>query len=454
MTFSAFWRLLRSWWILAVVGPLAGVGAAAAWIVLTPPSYEATAQVLVDVRAPETVGNQFIANQLASDYVTTQFDILRSNRLAVHVADLLAKSSSSTASAVFEDEDVRNLTLIPAVGSRVISIRYSAPGPEEAAIIANAFAKAYADISLELQAEPARESTRWYDQRLVVVREQLRQAQERLIGRQRELGITADQDGQDSDSARLANLTGQLASAEAAQASLSTRTQGAALPDTLLSPVARGIQGDLARLEAQRHLLTAYAGPNNLDVVQLDRQISTLRSKFSEEQALTRLSAQISANQAGSSVEKLIKAVSDQKGRVVAARASRSAVATLQQDVDNLKTTYEQIVSRRSQLGLLGQGSGTNVTLLSPATPPVLPAWPKPAIMLAAGLIFGSVVTMLIIVAAGLANPRLLSGAEFEELLGIRYLGTVRGEQKARSKWRRKAKKAPLAPIELLGESA
>src|SRR3546814_7525031 len=81
-------------------------------------------------------------------------------------------------------------------------------------------------------------------------------------------------------------------------------------------------------------------------------------------------SSDLSAAQSTASVSALSKAVAEQRERVIEARNNRGEIALLQGDVDNLKRTYEQIVSRRAQLGIMGEGIQTNVAILSAATAP------------------------------------------------------------------------------------
>ena len=439
MTFIQFFRLLKARWLMLGTGAALGLLLALGWVALSERVYKATSQVLVDVRAPERLdGGVAPAEQLASDYLNTQMDILRSTKVRRQVVDNLRLAAdpaarqeftASESSGSIEQYLVRKLggglDLIPSTSSRVISISYSAKDPETAARIANGFADAYRDVSLALVVEPARQSAGWYEERANEVKKQLAAAQDRLSSRQRELGVSADSDQTDADVARLASLSAQLAQAQADRAQSTARTSGGALPDAMASPVVQGIQSEIARLEAQRRQLAQIAGPNNVDMIQLNGQISALRQQLASQRALISETASTAAAQSNASVGALTAAIAEQRQRVIEARNDRGELTLLQRDVDNLRQIYEQIVARRAQLGIMGQGSQTNVAILAAAVAPEVPAWPRPMLMILLGIVLGGVLGGIAAIVTELSDQRLRSADDHEAWLGIPNLGTI-----------------------------
>ncbi len=439
MTFLQFFRLLRARWLMLATGAALGLVLAFAWAMFSERVYQATAQVLVDVRAPERLdGAVAPQEQLASDYLTTQMDILRSTAVRQKVVENLrlagdpaarqefvASGATGTIEQYLVGKLGRGLNLVPSTTSRVISINYSAKDPDAAARVANAFAQAYRDVSLQLVVEPARQSAGWYQQRADEVKTELVAAQDKLAARQRELGVSADSDQTDADVARLSSLSAQLAQAQAERAQSAARTGGGALPDAMASPVIQGIQAELAKLEAQRRQLAQVAGPNNVDMVQLNGQISALRQQLETQRALVAQTASTAAAQREQSVGALAAAVAEQRQRVIDARSDRGELVLLQRDVDNLRQIYEQIVARRAQLGIMGQGSQTNVAILAAAVAPQNPAWPRPVLMMLLGLVLGAVIGGAAAIVTELSDQRLRSADDHEAWLGIPNLGTI-----------------------------
>ncbi|WP_116091303.1 GNVR domain-containing protein [Sphingomonas crusticola] len=438
MTFLQFLYLLRARMGAIVIAAAIGAMLAIGWIFASARTFDATAQLLVNVRAPETVGSQSFADQLAPDYLSTQVDIIRSRRVALAVVKALGLDTDAkqraafraSKSSSFQDFLINRiragLSVAPVSTSRVVSLTYSAADPQFAAAAANAYASAYQDTNLKLQTEPARQSVASYEAQARAVQDQIAEAQRALSEKERFLAITSDSDQSDAEINRLNSLSGQLATAQAEAATLGARASNGALPDAIASPVTQGIQGELAKLEAQRAQLASYAGPNNLDLIQINRQIAALRDQLSQQHRLVAQSASAAAAQGGMSVGRLSAEVAAQRGRAIGARANRDAVALLKDQVANLKQTYEQIVTRRAQLGILSEGSQTNVSVLSFATTPVKPAWPRPFVMLALGLVAGTFAGIGYSIIAEMADQRLRKVEDIEAWLGVRSLGAIR----------------------------
>src|SRR3546814_676007 len=100
MTFLQFFRLLKARWLMLAGGAAIGLMLAFIWVLFSDKSYQATAQVLIDVRAPETLGKQSSeADQLAPDYLSTQTDIMQSERVRLKVVEKLGLASNPKARA-------------------------------------------------------------------------------------------------------------------------------------------------------------------------------------------------------------------------------------------------------------------------------------------------------------------------------------------------------------------
>ncbi len=109
-------------------------------------------------------------------------------------AQLLEVPSSSTRRLAAQvsvrdwlaDQLLRQIDVRPSREGSVININYAASNPLSAAQLANAFADAYIQASLELKVDPARQQTGWFEGQVSELRTALEKSREKLSAYQRE----------------------------------------------------------------------------------------------------------------------------------------------------------------------------------------------------------------------------------------------------------------------------
>jgi uncharacterized protein involved in exopolysaccharide biosynthesis len=450
MEMLTFVRMILARWQIVLAGSLLVGVLLTAFSLVKPPNYAATAQVLVEVRTPDTIpvgeGQVAPAEQLSSDYVSTQVDVLRSDRVALAAVDILGLTTNPEALAQFRQAggmgspakffaDVirKHMKFTPSPGSRVISVTANALTPQDASQLANAFVNAYRRVTLDLQVDPARQASAWYDERAKDLLDQLNDAQAKLAAERLRLGVAADAEVTDAEAQRWNALSAQIAAAQSAQSVANVRTSGGALPDALASPVVQRIQGDLAAAEAQRRALSATAGPNNPDYIQISRQVEELKRQLDEQEKVIAHGVATAAAQSDQSVGRLTANLKAEKSRVIASNAARNSLNGLQQQVDSLKLIYNTVVAKRAQSSLLGSGNQTNVSVLAYAVPPTHASGIPTIILSLAGLIFGAVLGAACALAMEFFDQRIRGPSDAEAWLRIPNLGQIRTVRSASS---------------------
>src|SRR6476469_2496838 len=198
MTFHQFLLALRGrlWVFLTLLAVT--VLAAIAVTILMPKTYEATASVLVDNREEQVITQNQMPARAQLGYMQTQVDIIQSQRVAKLVVQDLklaegdrvrADWQKSGAKGTPEDWVAQGLLgklKVEVSQSSVIGITYSASNSKFATDVANAFAKAYMDTTLNLRVEPAKQASAWFDEQLKGLRSSLEEAQAKLAAFQRE----------------------------------------------------------------------------------------------------------------------------------------------------------------------------------------------------------------------------------------------------------------------------
>ena len=241
MSPTQFLATLKSRWPIAAVVVSLILGATLAWSLLARKDYTATAAVLVELKAdPVAVGAP--PGGLASTYMTTQVDVIQSDRVAQRaikkigqerMAVLHAKwersgDSASDFGAWLTERMARNLEVKPTRESGVMNVAFTDTDPQAAADGANAIVDAYIETRLELRVEPARQYGRIFDERARQLRGTLEAAQSALSAYQSEKGIVASDERLDTEDARLSALSAQLVALQAVAAESSSRRSEAA----------------------------------------------------------------------------------------------------------------------------------------------------------------------------------------------------------------------------------
>src|SRR5664280_272933 len=281
----------RKWLVLLLFVLVSAAGIGITFIL--PRQYTAETSLIVEMRIDPVLGA--LAPALAApNYIATQIEILKSDRVAARAVKLLGVERSPAAVVQWREEtkakipldryfaDVleKGLSVEPARGSNVLNLSFSAQDPIFAQAAANAFAQAYMDVSVELRVAPARQSASFLDDQAKTLRANLEQAQATLSKYQQSKGIVVTDERLDQENARYSALIAQLALAQAERVDTSARQRnsgGEASPDVLQSPAIQGLKAQLATAETKLIEISNVVGRNHPSRIQLDAQIKELK---------------------------------------------------------------------------------------------------------------------------------------------------------------------------------
>lgn len=432
MSLHQFFSILRARRGLAGLILLATLALALAWVVLRPATYVGRAPVLVDVRT-DPVGSTPLQGMVSPGYISTQIDIVKSDRVAERVVEMLpadqqpmlrlreeaAKRSSPKQWIVATIQ--RSLDVKPARESNIINISWSGRSPSEAARVANAFAQAYLDTNLSLKTAPAKRYSEWFDQQVVAARERLEQAQNKLSAFQEKAGIISSNEQGDYETARLAELSAQLMVAQGRRRSGGGETSS----EVLQSPLVNNMRADVARLESKVQEASATMGPNHPKMQQMEAELRSMRARLASESSRLGSAAAVSSQASASRVRELQEALAAQKARVLATNKQRGELSVLQREVDSAQKAFETVSASAAQSRLQSLSTQSNVVFLGAAVEPLEPSGPTPLqamlVALGGGLLLGMAGALL----AELANRRVRSVEDIEMVTQLPILGVV-----------------------------
>lgn len=445
MSFAQFLSIVRSRWKVAMA--TVAVIVLLVWGVsfyLLPEKYVATASIVVDVKSPDPLSGGFTSPALAMpSYMATQIDVIESKRVAMRVAQVLKLDQNLAMHEAWQEDTQgrgsfqdwlsawlkRGLDVKPSRESNVIEVSYRHADPRMAATLANAFCRAYLDTSLELRVSPAKEYSRFFDDRLKQAQLELEQAQSKLTVFQRSTGIINADERLDVETGRLNELSGQLVllrsqSAEANGRASQSRSRPDEMPEVLGHPVVAGLKSEISRQEAALQQVSAKLGENHPDVVQLKASIASLRAKFQSE--VRNVVASVDVNRSISNLREVeVKAAYEaQRQKVIKTKVQRDEMAVLQGAVMAAQRAYDALQSRLTQSSLESQTTQTNVTVLTYADEPYEPTFPKPLLNTVLAFVLGSLLALGVVLTRELMDRRVriaedVTGAVDWPVLGV-----------------------------------
>jgi succinoglycan biosynthesis transport protein ExoP len=443
MTYSQFFSILRARWKLSTLVFTLVVAAAVIFSLLSAKKFTATASVVVDVK-PDPISGMLLGGLANPAMMATQVDIITSDRVARRVIRNLKLDQNPQVRAQWQEategkgsiEDwlgaafQQQLDVKPSRESNVINISYQAPDPDFAAGVTNAFVQAYLDTAIELRVDPAKQYSGFFDQRAKEARETLEGAQTRLSEYQQVNGIVGNDERLDVETARLNELNSQLVMMQALAAESSSRSaqavgNGDRMAETLNNAAVSSLRVELSRAEANLQELNTRLGANHPQVQQARANIAELRSRLELETKRAAGSTVVTASVNSARVADVRGQLDAQRAKVLKMKEGRDAMSVLQRDVDNAQKSYDAIVGRLNQTSLESQTQQSNVNVLSPATPPLLPSSPKVMRNIALSVLVGAFLAILLAYLREMLDRRVRSTEDLIVALGVPVLGVM-----------------------------
>ncbi|MDR1661701.1 MAG: chain length determinant protein EpsF [Azoarcus sp.] len=445
MTFQQFLLILRARrWV--IFGVFAGVVVVTLIISLVlPKQYTATAALVIDLKASDPVssGGMASAAQLAPGYLATQIDIIESERVAQRVVNLTQMERIPVLQEQWREETKgeasfrswmalllqRSLDVRPSRESSVINISYKGPDPAFAAAIANAFARAYVETTIELKVDPARQYAQWFDEQTRELRDKLQLAQSKLSEYEQTNGILAGDGRFDIENQHLVELNSQLAAAQGQRADSGARqseiSSAESLPEVMANGLISSLKADLVRREAERSQLLGKLGENHPQVLQINEEITELRYRVRVETQRVASSLGTSSRVSTFRVAEISAAIEKQKARVLELKAHYDRLAVLQRDVESAQKAYDFVMQSLTQKNLESQAQQANISILTPAEPPLEHSSPKVLLNMIIAVFLGSLLGIGMALLLELIDQRVRGSEDLSQFVGIPVLGII-----------------------------
>jgi chain length determinant protein EpsF len=435
--------LARKWAI--IVTTCVAIIAAILLGLLTPKSYTASTDLLVDGRGLDPISGQSQPTRLTGPYIATQADIIRSRNVATKVIEQLGLQNSpamiqaaklSGAPALDQLRMLgflaQGLIVIPKRDSTVLTIAFKSTDPKLAAQLADAFAQAYMYTNLELRTEPAKQTTLWYNQQLTGLRTELIEKQNALSNYQEEHSILASSDRLDLESTKLAELSSMLIAVQNERLNSQSRSdqiantkRGLLETRALDNPQVQKLATDLAQAQARLTDLATQVGENHPQYRQALGEVDVLKKQMNRMLELISGSLQSSVELSQAREDQLKAELSGQKELVLQLSRNRNELTLLKQEADNAQSAYDAALARTAQTRLESQIAATDVAVLNSAVVPSHPTSPKPVMTIVLACIAGLLFGVAIALCREWLDQRIRSVMDLEQGLGLTVLAYI-----------------------------
>lgn len=364
MNLKLFFVVLRARFPLAILALLLSVAAGWFFTSIQTVRYTATTSLVLNTGTDISLASGGISN-FGAGYTATQVDIIRSKSVAIKVAKQLAEDPNSITQEQLNEQAgflLRHLIIEPARDSRVMNISYEAEKPDMAARIANAFVEAYIAVNLQLSTEPAKRSAEWFDKQLVDLRQRLDGSQEKLVDFQQTNGVIAIGERLDTEARALEDLTRKYTAAQAEVIDLRGRQLGGNHPQFIRA---------------------------------IDKESAAKRAVEGRKDIINKLNQQ------------------------------RDQIAQLEREIQNEQQMYDSTLKSYYQSLLQSQLTQTNISILYPAVPPANPSSPNLKLNMAAALLLGLALGVVIVILAEVLFRKVRTDEDAADILGAPVLASI-----------------------------
>ncbi len=417
-----------------------------------PKQYVSTTTLVIDQRQANPVTGLTLPAQLVAGYMATQIDVIASHNVARKVVDKLKltadkkwqkKFASSNSKGEIDewiaDSILKKLEVEPSQKSSLIQIGYTASDSEFAATVANTFAEAYIQTSIELRAQPAKQSSAWFSSQKEVLRQRLEHAQRVLSDYQQEFGIVSADEKLDLESSKLVDLSRQLVESQAKTNELQSRLDQLAmirkrggsyqsLNEVLSNSLIQSLKSDLSRAESKFAELANRIGQNHPQYKQVQAEVSSLRRKLSREVKRVVDSIPLSANSSKQRDEILTAALAKQKAKVLELKKRHDDIAVFRYEVENAQRAFDSVMQKSIQTLMKSEISQTDVAILNPAIPAHKHSKPRILLNLILAVFLGGILGAGAALIVELLDRRVRSSYDVNNSLSLPVFAVISAE--------------------------
>lgn len=375
----------RAHWKLTALIVLLVLGIAATAVLLWPRAYGAATTLMVSYEVNDPNNGKSLPSMQTSNYISTQIELLSSPEVLRAVVDRLNLTQDPEYArghradrgtlrdwvAAKVSKDLAIFQRQP--GSQLIHIVFSAPDRVRAAEVANTVAAVYKEQdALRSPSSPA-ERARQSALRLQALKTEVDLAQTELTRFHQDHAVIDEGNKNNVDVILLAGQEARLLEAQTTRrvAESLAAEDPASGTQVLASGQTQSLKGQIAAQELHLALLNRVYTPLYPDVVEANLRLQETRRSLASAIKGYADNAQTSLVTARRVEQTLQQSVLEQRNKVLARGQLQDRAAKYQLAVESAQAQHRRALEGHDLITLAGTGQGSNVSVVSVATPPV-----------------------------------------------------------------------------------
>ena len=476
---NRIWTVLHRRRRVVLFGVVLGVVLALLYALLATPRFTAVVDILIEppkIRAVADLSDNAASLAMETGGIDSQVEVLKSERIATRVIEKLDLKNNPTynppptafgqmitnaktwvadvlgmrdlaaeALKAAEQDRIVTQTIVGLLGTNidvrrvgrtyVIEVRYTDDSPSLASRIANTIANQYLVDQLDAKYDATSRAAIWLQDRIGELRERSLAADTKVQAFRAENGlITAagklvdEQQLQDANTA-LSDARAKVAETEARfkrmEAILKDANLDAAVTESLSNTVVATLRTkylDTSRREAE---ISKKLGRDHVAAVNLRNEMQQYERLRYEERSRNGESYRNDYQVAQSRLESLEQNLKTLVTQTASNNQTLVHLRELERESDTYKALYQSFLTRYQEAVQQQSFPINDARVISSASPPLQPSWPKKTLVVAFGAILGSMLGLTGAVLLELRDRAFRTGEQIQRDLSLEFLGLL-----------------------------
>ncbi|KAF1045983.1 Wzz/FepE/Etk N-terminal domain-containing protein [Xylophilus sp.] len=432
---------------LVVAVAAATVLLTAAVLAVVPRTWTASSDIYVDYKNTDPIAGRLFSSGQDESYLQTQIDIITSQAVAERVVDNLGlrRTAAYQESVAKVGEDRAYAQLIRAIGentraanrrnSRVIEVAFDAGSPADARDYANEIVRSYMALSAQIASSAARSRSEQYNAQLEKLRAEADRIQNELTRYQREAGIVNINEREDVLTSEISSLTAALVAVQnqrqealgrqRATDALLRSTRPEELPEVSGQPAINDLKSKLSDADRRLSEVTGVLGPNHPRVRSLVAERDALRARIAGEAGAAVAAQRLDPGRLAAQEAELRREIGERQRRLLAQKEQRDRIAAYQRELEGAERVYNAATQKYDELLMAGNISAVNLTVLRAAETPTAATKPKVLPSLAASVVVGTALGLVLALLLEFGRRRLRSRDDLMRGFPLPVLGQI-----------------------------